>query len=174
VDQPVERGEKREAVADRRSVHVGVRVPLTCREPQTERAETLLREQGLGLAQRQRLRLRVPALGEVPEALLPPPARDRDRAAAVQDLQHHAHPAAPVPAVLLASRPGRPVIELARQQGPAPVELTQDVAPERGVRLQKLLGAPLRCELRAAEPHARADDRKRLDRPDERVPPFPG
>ena len=80
-------------------------------------------------------RLGIPALGEIPDALLAAAADDGDLAARVQDAEHQTHLARAPPAVRLALR--RPVVlDLAREERPAPVELAQDVAPERGVLLQ--------------------------------------
>ena len=57
-------------------------------EPHAERAEALLVEEPPRLGQRHGLRLRPPALGDVPQALAGLAARDRDLAAAVEELQH--------------------------------------------------------------------------------------
>ncbi len=99
-------------------------------EPHAERAEALLLVQPPRLRDRQRLGLGIPALGEIPEALLAAPPDDGHLAARGEELEHQAHlPLAP-PAVVLAPVAGR-VFDLAGQQRAALAQLLQDVAAER-------------------------------------------
>jgi hypothetical protein len=107
--------------------------------------------------------------GEVPEALAAAAADDRDATAAVEDLEHDRDASASVPAVRLALR-RRAVLDLAREERAAALELAEHVAPERRVRLQELVAAALPRVLVATAAHAGAHERKRLDRPDVRVP----
>ena len=65
-----------------------------------------------------RLRLGIPALGEVPHPLLAAPADDRDLAARVQHLQHQAHLARAPPAVRLALASACDPRSRARAAGP--------------------------------------------------------
>ena len=59
-------------------------------------------------------------------------------------------------------------LQVAREQRPVALELAQHRPPEARVRLQEV--ARPRVARRAPPPHARADERQVLDRPDERVP----
>src|SRR5262245_54583816 len=67
---------------------------------------------------------------------------------------------------------GSAIVELAPQPRPAAFETPHDVAAERAVFLEELLGPALALEPARATalPHERADERERFDRPDERVP----
>jgi hypothetical protein len=87
-------------------------VPLALGEPHAERAEALLLEGAISLAQRQRLGLRVPALGEVPEPLAAAAPDNRDLPVDVQRLEHQPDVALAVPAVV--DSRVRPVLELPR------------------------------------------------------------
>jgi hypothetical protein len=157
-------------VGDRAVRRLGMGAPLAALESHAERAEALVGEQPVRLAHRHGLRGRIPTIGEIPEALTVPPPHDRDRAARVQDVEHLGYVAAPGPAARV-RRAGRPVVELAREHGPAPVELAQHVAAEAGVRAQPLGAAPLlRVAAGRLRPHHRADQRQILDRPDVRRP----
>src|SRR5205814_10264216 len=71
VDEPVEGREERRARGNPAVDGVGVRDPTALLEPHAERAEALLLPERLRLAQGHALRLRIDALGEVPDALLP-------------------------------------------------------------------------------------------------------
>src|SRR6266542_4525398 len=138
-------------------------------EPHTERAEPLLREQPVGLRERHCLRLRIPALRDIPEPLLATAPDDRDVASAVQDLQHQGDLSGAVPAMRLA-RPRRAILELAREQRATRLQLVHDVAAKRRVLLQELGAAALPRVLPAAPPHPRANERQRFHRPDEGAP----
>src|SRR5207237_652238 len=97
----------------------------------------LLGDDPLGLAQRDRLRLRVPALSQVPEPLAAAPPDDGDVAVHMEGLQHQADVPAPVPPVV-EPLVARPVLEVAREQRAAPFELAEHVAAKRRVLLQEL------------------------------------
>src|SRR5205823_11833394 len=88
----------------------------------------------------------------------------------VERLQHQPDVPVPVPPVL---EPvvARSILELARQERPAPLQLAEDVPAERRVLLQELAPPAVARELRrpAVPPNARAQQRHRLDRIDERV-----
>src|SRR5204863_1043567 len=106
---------------------VGVHAPFPPLQPNAERTEPLLGEQPLRLAQRHRLGLRPAALGEIPQPLAAVPAGDGDVPAAAQQLEHLRHLTAPPPAMLAAAS-RRAVLELARREGAAFLELPEDVA----------------------------------------------
>ena len=112
-------------------------------EPHAERAEALLVVEPPRLRERQRLGLGIPALGEIPDALLALPADDRHLAARGEELEHQAHLALAPPAVVLASVAGR-VGDLAREERPALAQLLQDVAAVGGTRLDPLDGSGAR------------------------------
>ena len=136
-------------------------------ELHAECAEALLIERALGLGQRDLLRLRVPALGEIPHALLAAPADDRHLPACVQDAEHQAHLARAPPAVRFASR-RLVILDLAGEKRPALLQLAQDVTPERGVLLQVLDEPPVVRPV--VSPHASLEERQVLGGPEERVP----
>src|SRR5207244_13596288 len=108
--------------------------------------------------------------GEVPEPLAAAPPDDGDLAVHVEGLQHQPDVPVPVPPVL---EPvvARSVLELAREERPAPLELSEHVAAKRRVLVQELAPPPIALEGRrsAVPSHARAEERHRLDRIDERV-----
>src|SRR3954468_6194049 len=166
-DELVERREEREASPDRAVGHIGVCEPAALLEADAARAEALVLEDPLRLGPAHLLRLGIPALGEVPHALLAAPSDDGHLPARVQHAEHQPHLALAPPAVRVA--PARPVVlDLAREQRSAPLELAQDVTPERRVLLQ-VVDQP--AVERAVTPrHARPDQRQVLDRPEERVP----
>src|SRR6185503_6896959 len=106
---------------------MGHEAPL--REAHPERAELPLVEHPLCLGPADPLRLGIPALREIPDALLAAAADDGDLAPCVQDPEHQPHlPLAP-PAMRLAPR-RRMILDLARQQRAAAFELAQHVASE--------------------------------------------
>src|SRR6478672_2594491 len=127
VDEAVERREQRDAVGDGRVAHFRVRMPLALLEPDAERPKALLGQDPLSLAQRHRVCLGVPAIGQVPEPLSVPSTHYREGPAPVQHLQHHPDLTAAEPAVV-ASTPAGPVLELAAEQRTALLELAQHVA----------------------------------------------
>src|SRR5205809_95036 len=131
----------------------------------------VLGEDLLGVAQRHRFGLRIPAAGEVPEPLAVSAPHDRERPALVKYLQHHPYLAASEPPVV-ACPPAGAVLELATEQRPPVLELTQHVAAKACVPLEEIArpALPGRCVGAAVSPHPRADQRQRLDRPDEGVP----
>jgi hypothetical protein len=90
----------------------------------------------------------------------------------VEDREHVADLAAAVPAVLLASKNAWPVLELPREQRAAPLELAQDVSLEPLVLTHELLLPALEAVVRRppVPAHQPAEERQRLDRPDEGVP----
>src|SRR5829696_2154904 len=137
--------------------------------PDAQRAEALLLHPLLGLAQRDPFRLRIPALAEIPQPLPVAPPDDRDLAATAQQLEHQPHLASSPPDVVLPLH-ALVVLDLAREQRAAPLELTQDVAPEGGVLLEELVAAPLPRILVAPAAHPCANEGQILDRPDERSP----
>src|SRR5205823_768353 len=147
-----------------------VRAPAAVLVADAEHAEAPLLQQAFRLRPRQLLvRLRIPALAEVPESLSVAPADDRDFAAAAQQLEHEAHLGSPPPDVMLFAH-ARVVLDLAREERTAPLELAQHVAAEGSVRLEEFRAAEL-PRVRAAPPsHPRPDQREVLDRPDERAP----
>src|SRR6185437_12718423 len=103
--------------------HVGVSVPVSLLAPDPEGPETLLGQGSLGLAQRHGVGLRPPALGEIPEPLPVAPTGDRDLAAAVEEFQHprELRTGAPPDGAVVSA--GCVVLELARRQRTAPVQL---------------------------------------------------
>src|SRR5581483_5467768 len=133
--EPVERREERDAAADRAVLGVRMRDEAAAAKLDAERAEAALVDQPLRLAPRDALRLGVPALGEIPDALRPAAADDGDLAARRHALQHQPHLARTPPAVRLPRVPGV-VLDLTREQRPAPFERAQDVAAVGGVLLQ--------------------------------------
>ena len=136
-------------------------------ESHAERAEAALLPELPRLGERQRLGLGVPALGEIPDALLAAPPDDGDLAARAEAVEHQAHlPLAP-PAVAFAPV-GRRVLDLARQQRAALAELLQDVAAVGRVLLEPGDDPPVEWPVAAA--HERLEDGQVLDREDERVP----
>src|SRR5579859_555795 len=167
VNQPVERRQERDAVGRRAVLGVGMREEPASVEAHAERAKASFLVQAPRLRQRQRLGLGIPAVGEIPDALLAPPADDGDLAARREALEHQAHlPLAP-PGVLLALV-ARRVLDLAREKGPALAQLFEDVAAEGGV-LPQPLDDP-QVERPVAPAHERLQDREILDRVEERVP----
>ena len=111
VHEPVERRQHRDPVGHGLVAHLGMRDPLAFLEPDAERTEALLGEATLRLAQGHRLGLGVPALAEVPEALLALTADDRHVTADAEDLQHQAGAARAPPAV--PAVPAHRVLEVA-------------------------------------------------------------
>ncbi len=170
VDQPVERREERDAVRRDGAVRrVGMHLELAALEPHAERAEAQLVDQRLGLLPRQLLRLRVPALGEVPDALVAAPADDGDLAAHVQHLEHQPDlaraPPAMSPGFLLGVR-----LDLAAEQRAARLELAQDIAPEGRVFLEVRdevvvsgAGAPAHLRLQQRQVFGGIEERVPLD-----------
>jgi hypothetical protein len=144
---------------------VGEELPFP--EPHAERAEPLLLEDRARLPPGDPLGLRVEALGEIPDTLLAAAADDGHLAARVQHLQHQAHLALAPPAVRLA--PVRAVIlDLAREQRAAPLQLAQNVAAIRGVVAQVRDQAPV--ERAVAASHLGTKERQVLGGVEERVP----
>src|SRR5205807_2222571 len=94
----------------------------------------------------------------------------RDLPAHVKGLQHQADVPTSVPAV---RQPvvGRLVLELAREERTAPLELAQHVAAKPRVLLQELAPPPVALVRRrpAVPPHPCTEQRERFDRIDERV-----
>ena len=88
MNQAVERRQQRGAVGDRLVVRLRVRMPLAALESDAERPEALLGEPPPGLANRHRLRGRIPPLCDVPEPLAAVAAGDRDVSAALEQLEH--------------------------------------------------------------------------------------
>ena len=101
VDEAVEGGEERDSVGNGSVIRIGMSLPALLGQSHPQRAEALLGTLLLRLAQRHRLDLGIPALGEVPQPLTVPPADDRDETAAVEDVEHHGHVAIAVPATRL-------------------------------------------------------------------------
>src|SRR6266545_4489262 len=173
VDEPVERREKGDPIADGPVVRLGMSQQAPLLEPDTERAEALLREQALGLSDRHALGLGVPARGQVPDSLAVLATDDGNLATPVQGVEHLCHVPVPPPdlgpAVLVTPRS---VLELAGEQWAVALELTKDVALEACVLLQELADPALPVVPRpvTVTAHARTDERQVLDRPDERVP----
>src|SRR5262249_37060318 len=115
----------------------------------------------------QRLGLGVPALGEVPDALLAATTDDCDLAACAETLEHQPHlPLAP-PAVLLAPV-ARRVLHLAGEERATLSELSEDVAAVGGVLLEPVDDVPVCSPVAAA--HEGLEDRQVLDRIEVRVP----
>ena len=171
MDQAVERREQDRAVGHRLVGDLGVGVPLAvpC-PPDAERALLPAFELALGLAPRERLALREDALGEVPDALLAVAPCHRDLAARREDVEHQPHvPVAP-PAVAHTRR-HHVVLEVAGEQRPAGLELSQDVPPEARVLAQEVTDPLVALQLAAAPElrHARTLERQVLDRVDEGV-----
>src|SRR5215207_1160351 len=135
-----------------------------------ERAEALLGEDAACFGQRHRLRLGVPTLREIPEPLPATPAGDGDQAAPVQELQHPRQLGARAPPDVALVGSGRRVLEVARQQRPAPFELAEDVPPESSLLLQELARPALPLVAAPRLAHPRADEWQVFERPDERVP----
>ena len=98
--------------------------------------------------QRHLLRLRIPALGEVPDALLAAPRRRRPPRRA-RSARRASGPSCARPTSGAASRPPAVILDLAREQRPASLELAQDVAAEGGVLLQVLAAGSGRASGRA-------------------------
>ena len=172
VDEPVEGGETGHSLGHGLARDLRMRLPARLRQPHAERTKALLREQTVGLAHGHRLARRIPALGEVPQPLLSLPARDRDDAVGVENLEHERDLAAAPPAMRLVRPRNGLVLEVARRHRPVPLELAQHVALEARV-LDEELGAPALVRVvptASAAAHARLHERQRLDRPDVRVP----
>ena len=137
-------------------------------QPDTERPPASLLDQAFRLAPRDRLRRRIDAIGEIPQALLPGAAGDRDLAAQLKDLEHQPHLARAPPAMRLVV--GQQVgLEVPREHRAAPLELAEDVPAEACVRRQEV-AHPGVAALRPVTAHPGADERQIVDRPDERVP----
>src|SRR5207253_2705714 len=107
VDEPVEGREEREALGNRAVLGLWVGDEPPTLQPHADRAEALLVVEPSRLCERQGLGLGVPALGEIPDALLALSADDRDLAASGEELQHQAHLALAPPAVVLTPVAGR-------------------------------------------------------------------
>ena len=157
VDEPVERREEGRA-RGRHGLVVGIRMGEQLPALELRRPASASRRSSIS-----RLRL-LPGIRSISgytrsarsqSALLPLPPDDRDLAACVQEpsmkaifrLPHHRW----------SSRSKPRVLDLAREQRAAPLELAQDVAPERRVLLQERLrsSAPARLS-RAGAASARA------------------
>src|SRR4051812_39736831 len=167
-DEPVERREEGDAVAERRVRGLRVREPAAALlEPDTLRAEAPVVEDARRLAPAHRLALGIPALGEVPHPLPAAAPDDGDLSARVQHAEHQPHLALAPPAVRLAAA-GAVVVDLAREERPALLQLAQDIAPERRVLLQVADEAAV--ERAGAPAHARPDQRQGPPPPAERRP----
>src|SRR5262249_12823779 len=101
VDEAVEGREERHSIRHRAGVDIRMRLPAAVPEPDAERAEALLRVHPLGVAQSNRLHLRIPALREVPEPVPAHPPDDGYDAARVEDLEHERDVASAPPRMLL-------------------------------------------------------------------------
>src|SRR5262245_5434471 len=112
--------------------------PPVLAEPDAERTEALLLEPTLGLARRYDLRLRVPALGEVPEPLPAAASHHGDLAVQIEDHEHAPDVPVAEPAVVAGIARGA-ILELPGEQRPALFERAHHVAAEGGVLLQKLV-----------------------------------
>src|SRR5439155_15810120 len=97
VDEAVERGEERDAIRDGAVSGLRMCLPAVAGPPYPHRSPQTVLEQPFRLTQRERLGLRIPALGEVPQPLATPAADDGDLAVDVKRLEHAAHVPAPVP-----------------------------------------------------------------------------
>ena len=148
-----------------------MRLPFALHEPHTLGAEVAFGEDPLGLAQRRRLGLGIPALGEIPQALATAAPGDRDLAVEVHRHQHQPDAPRTPPAMVALGADGQ-VFEVAGEEWPFGLEPADDVAPERAILGQELAHPPLALVVPRALPvaHPGADEREILDRVDEGVP----
>src|SRR6476646_992150 len=131
-DELVERRQEGRARARHCTVFgVRVREPLSLLEPHAAGAEPSVLEDRLRLVPRHLVALGVPGIGEVPEPRLAAASADGHLAARVQHAEHQAHLALAPPAVRVAAR-GLVILDLAREERPALLELAKHVAPVRG------------------------------------------
>ena len=136
-------------------------------ELHAERAKPALLDDPLRLRPGELLRLGVPALREVPDALATSATDDGDVAARVQHLQHQTRLAATPPAVIFPFH-ARVVGDLARQERPAGIELSEHVPAERRVLLQ--VGGQATLPGAVSPPHPRLQERQVFARVQKRVP----
>src|SRR5204862_4408366 len=122
-------------VRNRPVLGIRMSLPPLSRQPDAERAEAHLGQDPLRVSQRNLLDLRVPALSEIPDALLALPSDDRDLTLRRQDLEHQPHLPRSPPLVVLTLEGGA-ILDLTRQERAAPFELAEDVAPEGTVLVQ--------------------------------------
>src|SRR5690348_3723824 len=109
-----------------------MRAPSSVDELHALRAEPPLLPTALRLLPRDRLRLRIPAVGAVPYPLLAAASHDGDLTACVQHPEHQPHlPRAPPPMRLALRR--CVILDLPGEQRPTLLELAQDVTAVRGV-----------------------------------------
>src|SRR5438067_2793806 len=170
VDEAVERGEKRRAGGHVAVARLRVHLPVSVDPADAERAPALLRQPSPGVGPGDVLDVTgVPALGEIPQPLLALPSDDGDDAATFEQLERERDLAAAPPVVRLA-RHHQVCLDLARQQRSAQLELAQEETLEARVRLQEFGASALVHRGAALAPHAGADERIVLQRPDERAP----
>ena len=171
IDEAVEGRQEHGAVGHGTVDRVRVRLPLALDEPHALGAEAPLVADPLRHGHRNRLSLRPPARGEVPQALPAAAADDGDLAVMLEGQEHQPDHALAPPAVIPLFA-FRTVLEVAGEERPALLELAHDVATKRTVRGQELvhpalaLGVPRTPEV----PDPGANERQVLDRVDERVP----
>ena len=137
-------------------------------EPHADRAEALLVVHRERLVQRERLHVGVPALGEIPDALLAAAADDGDlpdaaRTSSISPICREPHQSWRSAAAAALVR-----LDLAGEERPALAQLLEDVAAEGRVRPEER--ATARVERPVVAPHERLEDRQVLDRIDERAP----
>src|SRR5205823_13850188 len=97
------------------------------------------------------LRLRVPALGEVPQALALPAPDHGDEPLPREDLEHQSHLARAPPLVPVLADATRVRLDLPREQRAAALELAEDVALEARVLAQERLPVGRRQAARSEE-----------------------
>src|SRR5581483_5040280 len=171
VHEPVEGREERYAVGYGGVVDLGMGVPLVADPLHPERSPAALRELALGVGEQNGLDVRVPPLREIPEPMPRAAPDDRDGAAVCEELQHDRDvPRAP-PRMLAVALLRGAVLELAREQRPAALELPQDVLSEGRVLAQERHPHALGRRPTGPPPtHPRAQQRQRVFRVDERAP----
>ena len=171
VDQPVEGREERDAVGNGAVERVRMRLPAPGRGAHAEGTKAPLRDRALGVPQRQRAGVREDALAEIPETLPARSPRDCDLPTQVERGEHEPDVAGAVPPTLLL-RAERAVLELPREQRPAPLQLAEDVATKGAVLVQEVAHPALGLVVRRGSPaaHETPHDGKLLDRPDEGIP----
>jgi hypothetical protein len=115
VDEAVERGEEGDAGWQRPVVGVVMADQPPLVELHAECAKALLLQGFPCFGQRHRLRLRVPALGEIPQTLATTATGDGDVAAAVQERQHPGQLGARPPPDVALARARLRMLELPRE-----------------------------------------------------------
>ena len=171
VDEAVEGGEEDGAVRHRPVGRIGMRLPVSLREPDALRAKAAFFSDPLTLGHGDRLGFRPPARRQIPQPLTALTADDGDLSVVVEREQHQPDHARAPPAVI-ALLALRAILEVAGEDRSVLLHRAEDVPLEGAVLGQEVVhpALALRPPGTAEVADPRAHERQVLDRIDERVP----